>query len=146
MFIDALGLVADAQAFTGAATLSVGSIDLGNVTPKREIGSGEPIGFAFSIDVAAGAGSTVLLEVVQATTADLGTSLDVIATLSLAAADVTAGKLFFLAIPPGFPTKRFIGIRETSSSGTTTVTLTSWLTAQSLFAVLAKSYAKGYVS
>lgn len=146
MFIDALGLVSDAQAFTGAATLSTGSIDLGSTTPTRQVGTGEPLGFAFTFDVAAGSGSTVLLEVVQADDAALSTNLEVIGTLSLLAATCVAGFQTFIGIPPGFPTRRYIGIRCTITSGTTTATITSWLTARDLFSVLAKPYAKNYVS
>jgi hypothetical protein len=39
MFIDALTLIWDATALT-TDTASTSSIDLGNVTPKREIGTG----------------------------------------------------------------------------------------------------------
>lgn len=145
MFIDALTLVSDAQAFTGAATVSTNTIDLTAVTPNREVGTGEPIGFGFSVDVAAGAGSTVTVEIIESDTADLGTPT-VIATLSGLAAAFPVGFLFFLGIPPGRPLKRFIGIRETSTGGTTTITLTAWLTLQSMFAVKAQTYAKNYVS
>ena len=41
MYLDALLLVADAQAVAGAdSDLATNVIDLGNVTPRREIGTG----------------------------------------------------------------------------------------------------------
>jgi len=144
MFLDALLLVSDAQAFTGAATVSTNTIDLSAVTPKREIGTGEPMGFAIQVDVAAGAGSTAVIEIIQSATANLA-SPTVIASFTALAAALPAGFLTFIAIPPGFPTQEFIGIRETSTGGTTTITLTSWLTTQALFSIQAKAYAKNYV-
>lgn len=145
MYLDALLLVSDAQAFTGAATFSTNTIDLGAVTPARQIGTGEPMGFGIAIDVAAGAGSTAVIDVVQSDNANLS-SPDVIATASFAAATLVAGYLAFIGIPSGFPTKRYLGIRETSTGGTTTVTLTAWLTARDLFSLAVQNYAKGYVA
>ncbi|HKE43885.1 MAG TPA: hypothetical protein VKB41_05040 [Steroidobacteraceae bacterium] len=144
MFIDNLLLVSDAQAFTGAATVSTNVIDLGNVTPKREIGTGEGMGFGVAFDVAAGAGSTPVIDVIQSDAAAM-TSPDVIASVSDVAANLTAGKLLFVPIPPGKPTKEFLAIRVTITGGTTTATLTSWLTHRDLFSITAKAYAKSYV-
>lgn len=143
MFIDALGVVSDAQAFTGAA-VSTSSIDLGDVTPKRAIGDGEPMGFAFGVDVAASA-TTVKLEVIMATDAALTAGIIVLNEATRLAADLPAGGLLFLGIPqaPAAGFLRYIGIRATPSGGAATVTLTAWLTAQSMLERI-KHYAKGY--
>lgn len=141
-FIDALLKVCAAQAFTAVA-VSASSIDLGNVTPKREIGTGEPMGFAFSCDVAASA-TTVLFEAISATDAALTTSVVVHATFTKTGAQVPAGSLHYLALPPGTPTQRFIGVRVTPAGGAATVTLSAWLTTHSLFSLLPQNYAAGY--
>jgi hypothetical protein len=143
MFLDALTLLSDAQAFPGAATISTNVIDLGLTTPAREIGTGEAIGVGVGVDVAAGAGSTVTIEVIQSTTAAMAAP-DVIATLTDVAANFPAGALKFINIPMGLPTKQFLAARVTVASGVTTVTATIWLTARSLFSIQAKAYAKNY--
>lgn len=144
MYIDALGLVSDAQAFS-ATGVSTNSIDLGNVTPKREIGTGEPMGFAVAVDVAlAGTTPTLNIDVISATDGPLTAGILVHVNVNKPAADWPAGSLHFLPIPPGAPTQRFLGIRANLGGTTPTVTLTAWLTTWSLFSILAKSYAKGY--
>lgn len=145
MYIDSLLKVSAAQAFTGAA-VSTNAIDLGNVTPKREIGTGEPLGFGFSVDVAASS-TTVKLEVIMATDNALTAGIIVLVEETRLAADLPAGGLLFLGIPPGAPAAgwlRFLGIRATPAGGAATVTLSAWLTSHALFSILAKSYAKGY--
>lgn len=144
MFLDALLLVSDAQAFTAAA-VSTNAIDLGLVTPKRDISIGEAMGFAFQVDVAASS-TTVKLEIITATDAALTTGIVVLAERTLLAADLPVGKLWFLGLPPG-PVAgylRYLGIRATPAGGAATVTLTSWLTARDLFSVAPTNYAKGY--
>jgi hypothetical protein len=69
MFLDAFLRVSNEQAF-GAAAVSTDSIDLGLTTPGRQIGTGEPIGFAFSVDVA-GTVAASLIEIISATDAAL---------------------------------------------------------------------------
>lgn len=145
MYVDALGLVCNAQAFTGAA-VSTDSIDLGNVTPKREIATGEAMGFGIAVDVAASA-TTVLVEIIQATDGPLTAGIVVLAQRTFLAADMPAGALIFMPLPQNVAVAgplRFLGLRVTPAGGAATVTLTSWLTTHSLFSVLAKPYAKGY--
>lgn len=145
MFVDALLKVCTAQAFTAAA-VSASSIDLGNVTPKRAIGTGEAMGFGFAIDVAASA-TTVKFEVIMATDAALTAGIIVLVEETRLAADCPVGGLLFLPIPPGEPTAgwlRFLGVRITPAGGAATVTVSSWLTSSKLFSVVAKPYAKGY--
>jgi hypothetical protein len=141
MFLDNLLVVADTQAF-GAAGVSTNSIDLNLLTTGRQIGTGEPMGFGFAIDVA-GTVAPSLLEIISATDAALTAGIIVHASRSIPLAEALAGALFFLGLPPGTPTQRFLGVRVTTAGGT--VSLTSWLTAQSLFSILPKSYPKGYV-
>lgn len=142
MILDLQTLLSDAQAFTGAATVSTNVIDLGAVTPKRQIGDGEPEGVGVIVDVASGAGSTHTMEIIQSATSNMA-SPDIIASMTILAAVLVAGYKFFLAIPPGFPTKEFIAFRNTSTGGTTTITVTAWATLQSMFDK-GQTYAKGY--
>lgn len=150
MFIDALTKVAAAQAFTGVA-VSASSIDLGTpgglgTPPKRAIGTGEPMGFAFSVDVAASA-TTVKLEAIMATDAALTAGIVVLAEETRLAADLPAGGLLFLPLPSTEPAAgwlRFIGIRATPAGGAATVTLSSWLTLHSMFSGKGQTYAKNY--
>lgn len=146
MFLDNLILLSDAQPFTGAATVSTNNYDCGATTPKREIGSGAPIGVGVTVDVAAGAGSTVLLEIIQSTVAAM-TSPDVIGSFTDVAANFPVGRELFIALPAGYPTKQFIALRETSTGGTTTITLTAELTLASMLSMTPpKAYAKNYVT
>jgi len=146
MYLDNLLVVSDAQAFTAVA-VSTNSIDLSNVTPKREIATGEAMGFGIAVDVAASA-TTVLFEIIQATDAALTAGIIVLAQRTFLSADMPAGALIFFPIPQN-PTAagplRFLGIRVTPAGGAATVTLTSWLTTHDAFSVLAKPYAKSYV-
>ena len=140
MFIDALLKVATAQAF-GAAGVSASSIDLGNVTPKRQIGTGEPLGFGFSIDVAATVAAPIV-EIISATDAALTTGILSHASTTIALATAVAGYLGFIGLPMGTPTQRYLGIRVTTAGGT--VSMSAWLTSQELFSILPQNYAKNY--
>src|SRR5262245_23239737 len=112
---DALGQVSNAQAF-GAAAVSTNSIDLGatSVSPNaREIGTGEPVGFGFAVTTAGTvAGSTI--EIISATDAALTAGILVHATRATVLAENVAGKSYFIALPPGTPTQRYLGIRVTT--------------------------------
>jgi hypothetical protein len=145
MYLDAFGLVSDAQAFTAAA-VSTSSVDLGNVTVKREIAVGEPMGFGIAVDVAASA-TTVLIEIIQATDAALTAGIIVLAQRTFLSADLPAGALVFMPIPQRPTTAgplEFIGVRVTPAGGAATVTLTIWLTPHNLFSTTPRTYAKGF--
>lgn len=142
MFLDALTLVSDAQAF-GAGAVSTNSIDLSNVTPKREIGTGEPMGFMFQIDVSATVAATTV-EIISATDAALTAGIITHAQISIPLATAVAGYMAFIPLPPGTPTQRYLGIRTTTAGGT--ITATSWLTSWAAASILAKIYAKAFVA
>lgn len=152
MYIDSLLRVSNAQAFVAAA-VSTDSIDLGTPggvgTPlKRQIGTGEPVGFGFAVTVAASS-TTVKLEVVMTTDAALTAGLIVLVEETRLSADLPAGAALFLGIPPGGPAAgwlRFLGVRVTPAGGAATVTITAWLTTHSLFSVAAASYAKNFIA
>jgi hypothetical protein len=144
MFIDALGLVSGSQAAGqafGAAAVSTNSVDLGTSIPKREIGTGEPLGFGFQVSVS-GTVAASLVEVISATDAALTAGIIVHAAITIPLAAALAGSLWFIPLPPGTPTQQFLGIRVTTAGGT--ISGRSWLTTWSLFSILAKAYAKNY--
>jgi hypothetical protein len=143
MYVDAFLLVSDSQAVTVTA-VSTHTIDLSNVTPKRDIEIGEALGFAVCIEVAADfttGDETYTLEVLQSANADLSAP-DVIASRLLSAAERAAGSLIFVGL--GAVTKRYVGMRYTTAGTTPTVTLSSWLTSRELFSKQAPYYARNY--
>ena len=143
MYVDAFLLVSDSQAVTVQA-FSTHTIDLSNVTPKRDVEIGEVLGFAVNIEVAADfttGDETYTLEVVQSDNANLS-SPDVIGSRILSAAERAAGSLIFIAL--GAVTKRYIGMRYTTAGTTPTVTLSAWLTSRDLFSKQAPYYARNY--
>ena len=147
MFIDALGLLSDAQALTATA-FSTNTIDFGNVTPKRDVASGEPLCVAIQVDVSADATTgdeTYRFDVVQSANANLS-SPDILITTDtgfITRALLVAGFKFYLALPEGIITKRYFGMQYTLAGTTPLITVTAEL--QSLSMVQTdKTYAKGY--
>lgn len=146
MFLDAYLLLSDAQAITADA-VSTNTVDLGTSSPAREVGTGEEIGVGMAVDVAADittGDETYAFEVISSAAAAL-TSPTVLARYTRTAAQLTQGSLHFFPIPPGGPTQRYIGMNYDVGGTTPTITVTSWITSRSLFSILARSYAKGYV-
>lgn len=145
MFIDALLQVSNAQAF-GAAAVSTNSIDLGlpggvGTPTKRQIGSGEPKGFGFCITTA-GTVADSLVEIISTTDAALTAGLLVHGSITIKLAAALAGALFFIPLPMGTPTQRFLGIRVTTAGGT--ISGSAWLTTHSLFSIANANYAKAF--
>jgi hypothetical protein len=152
MYIDSLLRVCSSQAFTAVA-VSASSIDLGlpggvGTPTKREVATGEPIGYGLNVNVAASS-TTVLVELIQATDAALTAGIIVHSQRTFLSADMPLGALIFMPLPQGAEVAgwlQFQGIRVTPAGGAATVTLSAWLTAHSLFSVLARSYAKNYLT
>lgn len=144
-FMDALGLVSDAQALTATA-FSTNTIDLGAENPS--IGTGEEVGFGISVDAGADittGNETYTIEVVQSANADLSAP-DVLSSRVVVAADLALASLLFVAVPMGTPTKRYLGLRYTLGGTTPLLTVTAWLTARSLFSIAARRYSKNYTA
>lgn len=117
-----------AQAFTGAATVSTNSYQ--KQTAAQDLSIGERMALLVMPTVAAGAGSTTLLEVIQATDAGLTAGIDVLGSVSVLAANLILGSAIEVPIPQGVMTKQFVGMRCTVTGGVTTVTLDCYLIAQ----------------
>lgn len=148
MFLDALLLLSDAQAVTVDA-VSVNTIDLGNPTVKNRIGSGEPMAVLITFDAALGFGGsneTYTFEVIQSDNANLSTP-DIVASrvyLPTTAALRAAGNRVLIPIPPGTPTKRYLGLNYNTGGTTPTGTFTAALMPQSMAEESLLAYAKGY--
>lgn len=132
MFADVENQVCVAQAFTGAATVSTHSYQ--KQSAAQDISKGRRMGWLVHVDVAAGAGSTHTMEAVQADNAALTSNLEVLNSQTILAATLVAGYEFLLPIPPDVMTKQFLGFRNTSTGGTTTVTLSVYLIPEDEFA------------
>ena len=117
-----------AQAFTGAATVSTHAYE--KQTAAQDLSIGRRIALAIYPTVAAGAGSTHTMEVIQADNAALTSGVEVLASKSILAAALTVGSEHELPIPQGVMTKKYIGFRNTSTGGTTTVTLDVYIMPQ----------------
>lgn len=141
MYLDAFLRVSNAQAF-GAAAVSTDSIDLGNVTPKRQIATGEPMGFGIAVTTA-GTVAATLMEVISATDAALTAGILVHSSRNVPLAETVLGALFFLPLGSGGPTQRFCGVRLTTAGGT--ISATAWLTSHQLFSIASVHYARNYV-
>lgn len=119
-----------AQAFPGAATVSTNSYQIANyaaVGNKPDISIGRRMSLLVMVTVAAGAGSTHTMEAIQADNAALTVNVASMASLSFAAATLVAGYAFELPIPQGAINQLFLGFRNTSTGGATTVTLDVYL-------------------
>lgn len=132
-----------AQAFTGAATVSTNSY--AKQTAAQDISIGRLMALLILPTVAAGAGSTHTMEAIQTTDSALTASLDVLATATILAAALILGSQHIVAIPQGVMTKRYLGFRNTSTGGATTVTLDVYLVPQDEIAKY-KSFPKAVTS
>lgn len=117
-----------AQAFTGSATVSTNSYK--KQSAAQDISIGRRMALLILPTVAAGAGSTHTLEVIQADDAALTSNVAIVASASVLAAALTLSDRIELPIPQGSLDQQYIGFRNTSTGGTTTVTLDVYLVPQ----------------
>ena len=125
MRFDVENMLSNAQAFTGAATVSTNSYQ--KQSAAQDIAIGRRMCLLCIVTTAAGVGSTHTMEAIQATTAALTTGVAVLNTVTIAAATLVAGYQFVIPIPPNVMTAQWLGFRNTSTGGTTTVSLTVYL-------------------
>ncbi len=145
--LDALTMLSDGQAVTDTDAYSTNTIDLGDVTPNRSIGDGEPLAIVVTVDVGPAEPAGSLTDAfdfiaVESVNANLG-SHAVMCQRRVAAALLTAGAMVVLPIPPGLPTSRYIGARYEVGTGDT-ITVSAHLVPLSFISKL-KTYARGYV-
>ncbi len=129
-----------AQGFTGAATVSTNSY--AKQTAAQDISIGRRLALLVLPTIAQGAGSTMVVEVIQATDAGLTAGIDVLSSASVLAANMGLGKQLEVPIPQGTMTKKYIGARVTLTGGTTTITADIYLMPQDEIAEKFKSFPK----
>src|SRR3972149_1355333 len=103
-----------AQAFVATA---VSTNSYQKQTAAQDISIGRRMALLVMATVAAGAGSTHTLEVIQATDAALTAGVDVLGSVVVLAAALIPGAQFEVPIPQGVMTKQFIGFRDTIAGG-----------------------------
>jgi hypothetical protein len=144
MFIDKLLLLDDGKSLTAGTTVSTDKIDLGDITPNRQVGDGEPLALVICVDTAyAGSTDTNTFNVLTDADAALG-SPTILAARTIPKALLVAGARFVIPIPPGGPFERYLGASYVVGSGDTGV-ITTFIQPLSMVVKL-KDYAKGYVN
>lgn len=113
-----------AQAFTGATTVSTNSYQ--KQTAAQDLSIGRRMSILLIPTVSAGAGSTHTFDAIQTTDAVLTASLDILNTITVLAAALILGAQFELPFPQKTMTKQFLGYQNTSTGGTTTVTMDAY--------------------
>lgn len=116
------------QAFTGAATVSEHSYK--KQTAAQDLSIGRRMALLVLPVVAAGAGSTHVMEVIQADDAALTSNVESLASVSILAANLALGDQVEIPIPQGVMSKQYIGFRSTITGGTTTLTADVYLVPQ----------------
>lgn len=103
MILDAQNQYSDAQAIVADAR-STNNIDHGS---DRNIGLGEPLAVHIVVDVAAAGGGTLEIQLRTDDNAAFSSATVVARTGALAAADLYAGRVIVLNVPPGTDMERF---------------------------------------
>lgn len=119
-----------AQAFTGGATVSTNSYGISNyaaVGNKPDMSIGRRMALLGIVTTSAGAGSTHTMDAIQADDAALTSNVAVLSTLTIVAATLVKGYAFDIPLPNGSINQLFLGFRNTSTGGTTTVSLDVYL-------------------
>jgi hypothetical protein len=120
MILDKLCQLADGLAVTDADAYTTYSYDLGNVTPKRAAGAGEPLALVFTVMTAA-AGSTDTTDLMAVTSANENLSSHIeLYSWRIANASLTIGSHWVMPLPTGKNIyRRYIGGRIELGSGDT---------------------------
>lgn len=111
-------------------------------TAAQDLSIGRRMALLVFVKVAAGAGSTHLMEAIQADDAALTVNVEVLGSVSKLAAALTVGAIIEIPIPQGVMSRKYLGFRNTISGGVTTVTLDVYLVPQDEIALVYKSFPK----
>lgn len=140
MFLDALLKFSENQALTGVGGLSTNVVDLSLTVPIRDIGVGEAMSVIIGVDVAAAAGGTYVFSLIQSTL-DTMASPDTLASITVLAANLTAGALFTLEVPQNAITKRYLSLTYTLGATSPTITVSAYLQPHDMTSVHPRHYA-----
>ena len=147
MYTDLATILSDSQALTATA-YSTNAMDMGNSTPKNDVGSGEGLALVINVEVAADATTgdeTYQFQLIQSANANLS-SEDVIletTTAYITRATLVAGYQLTIPIPADLVTKRYIGAKYTLGGTTPTLTVSASIVPRK-FLKTGRIYAKGY--
>jgi len=119
MILDEYTKLSDALAVTDADAYTDYSYDTGNVTPKREIGTGVPMCLVFTV-MAAATGSTDTTDFMAITSANANlTSPLYLATRRIPNASLTLGTQWVVPLPSGATYRRYVGGKVELGTGDT---------------------------
>lgn len=113
---DVLDQLSASQVVTAAA-VSTNSKKKKTLAQDLGIGGSPNLGLVFAAVVDAVGGGSFTIEIIEADNAALTTNVVSLATMTLTAAKLKAGKGFFLALPPYTMAKEFYGARFTPVGG-----------------------------
>ncbi len=145
MRLDILGELDSAHALTSGTTYSTNTIDLTNVTPKRDMGTGEELEVVITVDVAATTSNgdeTYTFDFVQSVNANLSSD-DILVSMPVPRATLVAGYKVHLPVSKSGITKRYIGVKYVLGGTGPTITVSSHVIPAS-FAEALQVYAKNY--
>jgi hypothetical protein len=109
------------QAFAGGPTVSTNSY--WKMTAAADPSIGRRMALLIFPTVAAGAGTSALIELIQADDAALTVNVNSIGSITVAAALLVPGNQFELPCPQGAFSQLYLGARVTLTGGVATVTL-----------------------
>ena len=138
MRFDVQNQLSVAQAFVASA---VSSNSYKKQSAAQDLSIGRRMALLVLPVVAAGAGSSHQLQVIQATDAALTAGVDVLAEVVKLAAELVPGEAIEVPIPQGVMSKQYIGFKDIITGGVTTVTLDVYLVPQDEIAMY-KSFPK----
>lgn len=118
---------------------------LGLAVPGH-LGSGGPVGFGLTVDVAAkgSAGNeTYAIEIIESSEQAMG-AYDVIDRFTFTSAQLSAGARWFLPLSPAASTQRYLALRYDTGGTAPAVTLSARLTPEREWEQV-NSYAPGYL-
>jgi len=112
MILDALAKLSSSQALSVGTAVSTDKYDLGDVTPRRDVGAGEPMAIIITVEeTAVVSADSFAFAIVSDEDAALG-SPTVHLTRTIAGALLVEGALIVLDIPPGPQAyQRYLGVR-----------------------------------
>lgn len=120
--------LSEEQAFVAGPAVSTHSY--AKQTAEQDISIGRRMALLVLPTVAAGAGSTVTFEVIQADDDALTVNVESLNTVSVLAANLALGDQVEVPIPQGVLSRKYIGIRVTIAGGVTTLTADVYLVPQ----------------
>jgi hypothetical protein len=144
MMYDAGCLLSDSQALTAGTTVSGNTYDSGAATRSFDVGTPMCIAFVVTVAAVTGGGETYQFQAIEDSNANLATAVLILAQSALIpGATLKAGYRFYLPIPPGIKTKRYVGARYVLAGGASAVTVKAFLQPLSMVQN-DKTYANGY--